>query len=187
MILPAKAMTALFLHCAPQVAPSTLEAVIKTESGGDPYVINNIRDHISKAFTTESQAVLYAVNLSKDSKPYSAGLMQIYSGNFKKYKVNNQTVFDPCTNITVGAKILTDNYLSLEGSNTQNNLRQALSIYYSGNKKTGFIREKNSGNTSYIDRIEKNTYLVPALKAETTITNSEPKPWDVFGDFIHAE
>ncbi|MDW9220560.1 transglycosylase SLT domain-containing protein [Escherichia coli] len=38
--------------------------------------------------------------------------MQIYNGNFNFYGVSAETIFDPCTNIKIGADILTKSYLA---------------------------------------------------------------------------
>ncbi|MFK5820816.1 transglycosylase SLT domain-containing protein [Escherichia coli] len=123
----------------------------------------------------------------------SAGLTQIYSKNFPSLNLTNKTVFDPCTNIKAGAAVLTDNYLrQKEGSSNQKILR-ALSLYYSGNESTGFIKEKKFNNTSYLERVIRNAnnYIVPSIREKTD--ESEIKPpndeektspdWDVFGDF----
>lgn len=120
--------------------------------------------------------------------------MQIYSQNFSVYKVDNSTIFDPCTNIKVGAQILTENYESQKEGDVQTNLRKSLSKYYSGNETRGFKKEKQFDNTSYVERVEKKAYAVPALKpsglndeAEDNINSNvkktETQMWDVFGDF----
>ncbi|MCZ5009193.1 transglycosylase SLT domain-containing protein [Escherichia coli] len=44
--------------------------------------------------------------LAKSGKHFSAGLMQIYSKNFKALGLDNENVFDPCENIKAGAEIL---------------------------------------------------------------------------------
>ncbi|EIO8946026.1 lytic transglycosylase domain-containing protein [Salmonella enterica] len=194
MVISAAVLATLLSQCAPEVSPVTAIALIQTESGGNPYVVANVSDGVSKYFEDKDKAVSYVNMLHRQGKTYSAGLMQIYSKNFPAYGVDNGSVFDPCTNIKVGAKILTENYVSQKEGDVQTNLRKSLSLYYSGNETTGFKKEKKYSNTSYVERVEKKAYTVPALQpsgeslnddagVETQLEKTKPQTWDVFGDF----
>lgn len=140
-------------------------------------------------------------DLDRQGKNYSAGLMQIYSKNFRAYGLDNNSVFDVCKNIKVGAKILTENYERQKGGSDQLKVRNALSRFYSGNDKRGYVRELNYDGKSYVERVEQKAYKVPALlppdkniidlnesndiatvKIETDIIE-KTSSWDVFGDF----
>lgn len=189
MVLSASALALLFLQCAPSVSPDTLNPLIQTESGGNPYAVANVTDKTSRFFSKKETAIMYVDKLEKEGKNYSAGLMQINSANFSAYHLDNDSVFDPCTNINAGARILSENYHKQKEGDEQLNLRQSLSLYYSGNTKTGFKKEKKFNNTSYIERVEQKAYAVPALKPsgpQTDETKTNPlttESWDVFGDF----
>lgn len=203
MVIPAASLAALYLLCAPDVSPVTLNAVIKTESSGNPYQVANISDGISRSFNDADAAVNYLNELTKGGKRFSAGLMQIYSGNFAALGLTNKSVFDACKNIKSGAQILKENYTRQTGTDTQENLLKSLSMYYSGNDKTGFKKEKQFRNTSYVERVSNHAYVVPALEpngkpveqpeqTQLTVTETEnssstekesPQQWDVFGDF----
>lgn len=193
MSLSAAVLAALINQCAPNVSPDTMNALIMTESGANPYVIANVSDGVSKYFKDEKGAIGYAEKLTTENKNFSAGLTQIYSKNFPSLNLTYKTVFDPCTNIKAGAAVLTDNYLKQkEGTDYQKILR-ALSLYYSGNELTGFKKEKKFNNTSYLERITRNanSYIVPSIRNKTDESeiappNDEKKTspeWDVFGDF----
>lgn len=201
MIIPSASLTALFLLCAPDVSPVTLNAVIQTESGGNPYQVANVSDGISRSFNDIDDAIKYLDELTKANKRFSAGLMQIYSGNFTALGLNNKTVFNPCENIKGGAHILKENYERQTGNDEQVNLLKSLSMFYSGNDKTGFKKEKQFRNTSYVERVSNHAYVVPALEpngkpveppeqTQLTVTENSsstkkesPQEWDVFGDF----
>ncbi|EFI4715954.1 lytic transglycosylase domain-containing protein [Escherichia coli] len=203
MIIPSASLTALFLLCAPDVSPVTLNAVIQTESGGNPYQVANVSDGISRSFNDIDDAIKYLDELTKANKRFSAGLMQIYSGNFTALGLNNKTVFNPCENIKGGAHILKENYERQTGNDEQVNLLKSLSMFYSGNDKTGFKKEKQFRNTSYVERVSKHAYAVPAIELngksqalpeqtqsteieteKSNLTQKEsPQEWDVFGDF----
>jgi len=153
------------------------------------------------------KAIAYVNDLDRQGKNYSAGLMQINSKNFTSYGVNNETVFDLCSNIKAGAKILTENYIRQGGDDEQINLRKALSRYYSGNDKRGFTKEFNVDGKSYVERVEQKVYKVPALLPSNVVPALSPlgdnkdnsndeqvfvksetdtktvSTWDVFGDY----
>lgn len=83
--------------------------------------------------------------------------MQINKSNFNKYNVTEEQLFNPCTNLSVFEKIITDCY------KRGGTLKRALSCYYSGNFETGLRPEKTFSNTSYIQRIG---YIVPSTRQD---------------------
>ncbi|EIH2775790.1 lytic transglycosylase domain-containing protein [Escherichia coli] len=184
----------LISQCAPGVSPETMRAIIMTESGGNPYAIANVTDGGSKYFTTEEEAVNHAKKLTTDKKNFSAGLGQINSRNFQNLNLTNESVFSPCANIRAAAAVLKtcwDKY-DTKGGDQQKILRDAMSCYYSGNNKRGYVKESNG--KSYIDIIEEKAgihthYDIPAIKSysETSshlmVSSDNHDKWDVFGDF----
>lgn len=184
----------LISQCAPGVSPETMRAIIMTESGGNPYAIANVTDGGSKYFTTEEEAVNHAKKLTTDKKNFSAGLGQINSRNFQTLNLTHESVFSPCANIRAAAAVLKtcwDKY-ETKGGDQQKILRDAMSCYYSGNNKRGYVKESNG--KSYIDIIEEKAgihthYDIPAIKSysETsshlTVSSDNHDKWDVFGDF----
>ncbi|CAM7162222.1 TPA: lytic transglycosylase domain-containing protein [Escherichia coli] len=184
----------LISQCAPGVSPETMRAIIMTESGGNPYAIANVTDGGSKYFTTEEEAVNHAKKLTTDKKNFSAGLGQINSRNFQTLNLTHESVFSPCANIRAAAAVLKtcwDKY-DTKGGGQQKILRDAISCYYSGNNKRGYVKESNG--KSYIDIIEEKAgihthYDIPAIKShsETSshlmVSSDNHDKWDVFGDF----
>ncbi len=93
-------------------------------------------------------------------------MMQITSSNFPGFGVDGKAMLDPCQNLSVAEKIITDCYLR------GGTLKRALSCYYSGSFTTGQRPEKSFSNTSYIQRIG---YVVPSTKEERlAISSSSP-------------
>jgi len=184
----------LISQCAPGVSPETMRAIIMTESGGNPYAIANVTDGGSKYFTTEEEAVNHAKKLTTDKKNFSAGLGKITSRNFQTLNLTHESVFSPCANIRAAAAVLKtcwDRY-ETKGGDQQKILRDAMSCYYSGNNKRGYVKESNG--KSYIDIIEEKAgihthYDIPAIKSysETSshlmVSSDSHDKWDVFGDF----
>ncbi|HFE3207859.1 lytic transglycosylase domain-containing protein [Providencia stuartii] len=206
-MLKAAVLTALFSQCAPDVSPITLHALVGVESAGKPYVVANVTDKTSHYFDKKDDAIKFVNGLAANNKTYSAGLMQIYSKNFKDYNLTNETVFDHCTNIKVGADILNkcfERALKENPSDKQGALRKAFSCYYSGNMTRGFKQESWDGK-SYVQRIElkaEKNYSVPEiqiknlaksnqseksapLEREAVLSQHEKNKhqWDVFGDY----
>lgn len=202
-MLKEAALISLFSQCAPNVAPETMAALMATESSGSPYVVANVSDDTSHRFDTESEAIEFTNKLKDQGKKYSAGLMQIYVDNFNGYNVSNETIFDSCKNIEVGADILRGCYVraSKKEKDPQIALRKAFSCYYSGNFTRGFKEEK--GGSSYVQRVESKvnnskSFAVPEILASSqsllsdksekggaAVIDIENKTdiWDVFGDY----
>lgn len=201
-------LLSLFLQCAPDVAPETLNAVVKVESAGKPFVVANVTDNTSHSFDDKGRAVAFLNGLTRENKNYSAGLMQINSANFKWLGVSNENIFDSCTNIKAGSKVLQQCWLKAKNTEPDNQkaLRNALSCYYSGNFVRGYKKEKTDGR-SYVERVESkveanvNT-VVPAIRVDGNngVGDSEPiratsfmvsenqsENWDVFNDYATSQ
>lgn len=197
-------LLSLFLQCAPNVAPETLNAVVNVESAGKPFVVANVTDNTSHSFDDKGRAVAFLNDLTRKNKNYSAGLMQINSANFKWLGVSNENIFDSCTNIKAGGKVLQQCWLKAKASelDDQKTLRNALSCYYSGNFVRGYKKEKTDGR-SYIERIENKAVArvsgtVPAIRvngqndvidsapirlSSFMVTENKSESWDVFSDY----
>jgi type IV secretion system protein VirB1 len=132
---------AALLACAPNIAPVTLEAVIRVESGGNPWAVNvnglpaqpAPRASAAEAARTAESYILrgYSVDL---------GLMQVNSRNLVALGTTVDRVLDPCTNVRDGAVILAADYAEAARSrgDGQPALRAALSAYNTGSFYRGF-------------------------------------------------
>ncbi|MEH6372348.1 lytic transglycosylase domain-containing protein [Pectobacterium carotovorum] len=161
------------IQCAATIPPSTVSDVAKVESSFNPYAVAEIVPKeertpgsvgvISHQPTSKQTAANIIKRIAAKGRRYSVGLMQITSTNFRHYGVTAHDLLDPCTNLSVFERILTDCYQ--RGST----LKRALSCYYSGNFDTGQQPESAFNQTSYIQRIG---YAVPStredLKRSTT-------------------
>ncbi|MBN3786110.1 lytic transglycosylase domain-containing protein [Burkholderia sp. Ac-20353] len=140
-------------QCAPTVHPTTLQAVVKTESGFNPYAIGVVGGRLARQPRTRDEAVATARALEAAGWNYSMGLAQVNRANLRIYGLTAETVFDPCANLRAGGAILADCYTraSSGGRAPQDAVRAALSCYYSGNFTRGF--QPDSGGTSYVQRV----------------------------------
>ncbi|KVL70347.1 lytic transglycosylase domain-containing protein [Burkholderia ubonensis] len=143
-------------QCAPSVHPTTLQAVVKTESGFNPYAIGVVGGRLVRQPRSRDEAVATARALEAAGWNYSMGLAQVNRANLRIYGLTAETVFDPCANLRAGGAILTDCYTraSAGGRVPQDAVRASLSCYYSGNFTRGF--KADSGGTSYVQRVAAN-------------------------------
>lgn len=136
---------ALIMACAPNVAPSTIQEIIRVESGGNPLAINvNKKQGVAYPLPVRIKSIQEAVSVSYSaiSAGYTVdmGYMQVNSANLKKLGRTVEDMFDPCKNIAAGARILSSAYASMLPRHTseQAALHSALSIYNTGNSTGGF-------------------------------------------------
>ena len=156
-------------QCAPGVHPTTLQAVVRTESGFNPYAIGVVGGHLSHQPRTRAEAVATANALAAQSLNFSMGLGQVNKAHLPRFGLNYETVFDACTHLQAGARILQECY---DRARTQGGperaLNAAISCYYSGNFSRGFQVERTG--TSYVQRVAANaTAANPAIDAAPAI------------------
>lgn len=173
-------------ECANGVHPDTMQALVRVESGFNPYAIGVVGGSIKQPKTFE-EAVAAAKALQAAGKNFSMGLGQINVHNLKRFNLTFEGVFEPCTNLNVASRILAECYNRADGE-PQHALQRALSCYYSGNFRTGF-REDLKGHPPYVDRIKnaslKNTETAqlkqipkidPSVAPPTVVANAKAKP-----------
>lgn len=130
------------LACAPNVAPFTLAAVIRVESGGNPLAIHiNGLDVQPPPATRAAAAAQTAERYILHGYSVDLGLMQVNSRNLVALGTTVDRVLDPCTNVRDGAAILTADYAAaaLSRGDGQQALRAALSAYNTGSFYRGFV------------------------------------------------
>lgn len=138
MPLDATVLAALLHSCAPNVAPATMVAIIQVESEGDPHRIGvNSGAALERQPGNLADAVATARGLWRKGANFDAGLMQINSANFVRLGLTPETVFDPCTNLRAGARVLADNYGRARDAGHAAPLQAALSEYNTGSRSRG--------------------------------------------------
>lgn len=179
-MLSTTAFLAAAMQCAASIHPSTALDVAQVESGFNPYAIAEIipkatgtlRDNnvISHQPASRDKAELIIRRIVAQGRRYSVGLMQITSTNFRHYGVTATDLLDPCTNLSVFERILSDCY-QRGGS-----LERALSCYYSGNFRTGLQPEAAFSGTSYVQRMgyvsTSPRYAVPGTREDKSTTQT---------------
>jgi type IV secretion system protein VirB1 len=158
-------MIVLLKSCAPHAALNTMLAVATTESDFHPYAIsvnrpqqiassiglNNQTIELVRQPNSKLEAILWMRWLLRHRISVSVGLLQISTENAARFHLNPEQLFDPCTNIAVGANLLAEAYAAQvqAAPNDPDALLHALSIYNCGTANFGFYN-------GYVDRILKN-------------------------------
>lgn len=156
---------ALIAACAPGVHPTTIQAIVKVESGGNPLALNvNKKNGVGyptpRGIKSAGEAVAAAHSAISAGHTVDLGYMQINSANLGWLGVTVEDMFDPCRNLAAGARIISTSYARALAvhQDPQTALRAALSAYNTGNFTRGF-------RNGYVQR------YVPAVAA------SKPSPY----------
>ena len=134
----------LLLSCAPQVDPTTAQALISVESSRNPHAIGVVGGVLEHQPRNRKQAVATAAALQAGGWNFSLGLAQINLRNLARLGLNLETAFEPCANLGAMQQILGECFerstrtTARAEASDQQAVRQALSCYYSGNFITGF-------------------------------------------------
>lgn len=159
---------ALALSCAPQVHPATARAVVSTESSFNPWAIGVVGGVLERQPRQSAEALATAQALKAAGWNFSVGLGQINVGNFDRLGLTLTTAFDPCRNLAALQAVLADCHeraarRQAVARSEQQQLRRALSCYYSGNFATGF-------RNGYVQRV-----VLAAQSAATSIPTNQRK------------
>lgn len=165
-------LAALALACAPNVHLTTLNALIGTESGRQPYAIGiNGDTPIERQPQTREEAIVLAKTLMAKGTNFDAGLGQINVRNWAWLNLTPETVFDPCVNLQAAQTVLADCYTraSQQYADKQQALHAALSCYNTGHFERGF---KNG----YVGKVLAQAGIkIPELQAPTTQPSPTPE------------
>jgi type IV secretion system protein VirB1 len=127
--------------CAPNVAPETLNAIIRAESGGNPLALHvNGTDQQPPPARDPAEAARVAESYVGQGYSVDVGLMQVNTRNLAATGHSIQQALDPCTNILHGSTILSGDYARAARTRGDDPyaLLAALSAYNTGDFHRGF-------------------------------------------------
>ncbi len=178
MPLSTTVLAALLNSCAPNVAPATMTAIIQVESERDPYRIGvNSGGSLLRQPGNAADAIATARSLLRKGANFDAGLMQINSANFARLGVTPETVFDPCTNLRAGARLLADNYGRARIAGHTDPLRAALSEYNTGSRSRGMMN-------GYVGKVFAAAYAGAAARPLVARSSGAIASADQVGDIL---
>lgn len=130
-------------ECSPNVAPSTMLAIVKTESNYYPWSIglNVTGKRLFNQPSSYDQARKWVNYLEQNKYNFDVGLAQVNIKNIHKFGYKAQDLLDPCINLRVASRILHSNYnrARLNSSSSYEALLKALSAYNTGDYNSGFV------------------------------------------------
>ncbi|ABE30301.1 transglycosylase SLT domain protein [Paraburkholderia xenovorans LB400] len=162
-------------QCAPQVSLLTMAAIVRTESGFNPYAIGVVHGRLVRQPTSEAEAVATVHALDAGGWNFSVGLAQVNRANWPTYGLNEQNAFDPCRNLAVGAAILQGCFelarqaRAHASNDSQSALRASLSCYASGDFSTGY-------RTGYVRRVVSNASVLAPSSEPVVVPPIAPIP-----------
>ncbi|MCE3268071.1 MAG: trwN [Burkholderiales bacterium] len=130
-----------YIHqCAPQVAQSTMQAIIQTESKGNPLAIGLNKGHKLKYQPLSViQARKWVEYLEMHGYNFDVGLAQVNINNIHKYGYRAADALEPCTNLKLASAVLKKSYFEARAVSKSDNeaLVKAISAYNTGNYNRG--------------------------------------------------
>ncbi|WP_256445164.1 lytic transglycosylase domain-containing protein [Verticiella alkaliphila] len=152
---------ALAVACAPAVHPTTMAAIVRQESAGNPYAIGVNRGFapLARQPREREHAVREARRLIAAGANIDAGLAQINVANWNWLGLTAESVFDPCTNLAAAQRVLVACYerASSRAGSSQQALYATLSCYNTGSLERGF-------RNGYVHKVARHAGVkVPAL------------------------
>lgn len=141
-------VASLVMACAPFVEPSMALAIIQVESRRNPLAIGVSRGQSAipgpvprpKA-SNKAEAIAVSKKLISQGYSVDMGLMQVNSGNLKRLGVTVEQLFDPCSNIYIGATVLWrfhNQAVKKLGEPSLQTALNAISAYNTGNFRAGY-------------------------------------------------
>ncbi len=124
----------LITTCAADVSNKTMAAIVQTESGNHPWVINDNTTKKVLIFDDQKEVTLKAEELFKKGHNLDLGLAQINTGNLAHLNLSVKQVMEPCTNLKAASKILNGFYkvASVKFKDKQDVLFHAIAAYNTG-------------------------------------------------------
>jgi len=152
-MMDAVELGAMIATCSPGVHPRTMTAIVRAESGGNPFAIGVVGGRLQRQPQHLAEAVATAVALERGGWNFSLGLAQVNRHNLALHGLDYASAFDPCANLRAGAAILQRCYgrARTRYAAGQPALQAALSCYYSGGFQRGFVADQDG--TSYVLRV----------------------------------
>lgn len=181
---------ALAARCAPAVPVATLEAVAKTESGLDPWVLHDNTMKVSEAPPSLQAALSDARQWIGRGDSVDLGLMQINSANLSGLGMTVRSALDPCASLAGGAAVLQAAYGGGQSSAEQQAaLLMALSRYNTGSPFKGIL---NGYARQVIANANGGTAAPPAsptspAQAIAQTDPNAPPSWDVWAVAAYAQ
>ncbi len=142
----------LAVQCGVLVDQGIMEAIVRVESGGNPYALSVNGDvELVREPRNREEAVAMARWLEKHGYNFDAGLAQVNSANLARLGLDVVSVFDSCANLRAASRVLHECYdrASERWGQGERAVTAALSCYNTGSFTHGVA-------TGYVDTVRAN-------------------------------
>lgn len=152
-----------YLSCSdPYAHKSIMTAIVKVESGGNPWAINinsKTGQRLLYQAKTLEQAQAWVRWFVANNYNIDIGLAQINIKNIQKQKLDPTDFLEPCTNLKMAGQILKANYVSASKTSTNSDdaVKKAISAYNTGNFRSGY-------SNGYVGKVMAKYYGQPIKK-----------------------
>ena len=116
------------MGCEVYAPPEQMSAIVRTESSANLYAIGIVKHLMNRQPQSLTEALQVVQQLRMEQHNYSVGLAQVNQSNFATYGLHDGNMFDKCSNLRAGSKILSTCY------NQYKDWPKAYSCYYSGRR-----------------------------------------------------
>lgn len=132
-----------YLQCSdPYAHRSVMTAIVKVESGGNPWAINinNKGVRLLAQPKTKEEAISWVNWFNDRNYNIDIGIAQVNIKNIKRMGYSPTQFLDPCLNLKIASQILLDNYKSSSKKtlNSDDAVKLAISAYNTGNFRDGY-------------------------------------------------
>lgn len=175
MRLEPNIVMALAASCAAHVAPDTMLAVARVESGLDPLVIG-VNGPSPQRLTVASPAAASALasRLIAEGRNIDLGLAQINVRNLAPLGLSLADAFDPCRNLAASAVMLRNGWTRVSaGAGPAAALQATLSLYNTGTTGRGL-------RNGYVAKVVAAALRETPERLPLPVPRPEPA-WMVFG------
>ena len=165
----------MYIHqCTSHVAQSTMQAIIRTESKGNPLSIGlNKGVKLKYQATSNKQAKSWVKYLEDHRYNFDVGLAQVNIKNIHLYGYRAVDALDPCINLKLASAILHKNYVAARNSSNSSEeaLQKALSAYNTGNYSRGF-------SNGYVQKVYANAGQPMPLNDISNSSSDHAQPYN---------
>ena len=160
MALTLAVASALARQCAPDVAPTTMVALVVNESALDPLVIGDNTSHRTYRSATQRDAEGLARSLIAQGHSIDMGLAQINNRTAHTIGLPIGDAFDACASMAAAGRLMVATYrrVAPAAPTIQHALAATLSTYNTGNS----VRGIENGYVARVYRAASRTAAVPA-------------------------
>lgn len=172
-------------RCATNVHPTTIQAIIKNESGGRILALNSNRSTGATQLqpSTKKEAIAMARAEIRAGNSVDIGLMQVNSLNLAGLELHITKAFNVCENIKAGSRILFNDYARAvkEYGVGQRALQAAISSYNTGDFSAGY---KNGYVAKYYNQQPQTPVRADAYSAPPDVTISFTPDRELFNNSV---